>query len=93
MSRCAAAAGKVEVQWPGQAIMKVTTPGGKVIVIDPWLTTNPKTPAEYKKLDALGSAPAFPRGARAPRSTPWSWRRPPTGPAADLPARRALELA
>ena len=27
---------------------------GKVIVIDPFLTQNPKTPAQYKNLDALG---------------------------------------
>jgi L-ascorbate metabolism protein UlaG (beta-lactamase superfamily) len=27
---------------------------GKVIVIDPWVTTNPKTPEAYKKLEALG---------------------------------------
>ena len=45
---------KIEVQWLGQAAMKITTPGGKVILIDPWLTTNPKTPAEYKNLDAIG---------------------------------------
>src|SRR5438046_595983 len=46
--------GKLEVQWLGQTSMKVTTPGGKVIVIDPFLTNNPKTPPEYKNLDALG---------------------------------------
>ena len=46
--------GKVDVQWLGQSAMKITSPGGKVIVIDPWLITNPKTPAEYKKLEALG---------------------------------------
>ncbi len=45
---------KAEVLWLGQACFKITTPGGKVIVIDPWLTTNPKTPAQYKDLDALG---------------------------------------
>jgi len=45
---------KVKVQWLGQAATKITTPGGKVIVIDPWLITNPKTPPEYKKLEALG---------------------------------------
>ncbi len=50
----AAEEGKVEVQWLGQAATKITTPGGKVIVIDPWLTSNPKTPPEYKKLEALG---------------------------------------
>ena len=46
--------GKVEVQWLGQAATKITSPGGKVIVVDPWLTTNPKTPPQYKNLDALG---------------------------------------
>ncbi len=49
-----AQSGKLEVLWLGQACFKITTPGGKVIVIDPWLTTNPKTPAQYKNLDALG---------------------------------------
>ena len=46
--------GKVEVLWLGQAAFRITSPGGKVIVIDPWLTANPLTPAQYKNLDALG---------------------------------------
>ncbi|MEO5669055.1 MAG: metal-dependent hydrolase [Ramlibacter sp.] len=46
--------GKTEVLWLGQAATRITTPGGKVIVIDPWLTTNPKTPANFKDLAALG---------------------------------------
>ena len=50
----AASAAKTEVLWLGQATFRIRTPGGKVIVIDPWLQTNPKTPTEYKKLDALG---------------------------------------
>lgn len=50
----APAAGKGELQWFGQSAFKLTTPGGKVIMIDPWLTANPKTPAEYKDLDKLG---------------------------------------
>jgi L-ascorbate metabolism protein UlaG (beta-lactamase superfamily) len=45
---------KVKVQWLGQSTTKITTPGGKVIVIDPWLTSNPKTPSGYKRLEALG---------------------------------------
>ncbi|MBC7940076.1 MAG: metal-dependent hydrolase [Chitinophagaceae bacterium] len=49
-----AMAGKVQVQWLGQAAFKITTVGGKVIVIDPWLQTNPKTPEAYRKLEALG---------------------------------------
>ncbi len=46
--------GKTEVLWLGQATVRITTPGGKVIVIDPWLRTNPKTPANFKPLEALG---------------------------------------
>ena len=45
---------KVEMLWLGHSAWKITTPGGKVIVIDPYLVNNPKTPAEYKNLDALG---------------------------------------
>ena len=46
--------GKVHMLWLGQAAWRITTPGGKVIVIDPWLTGNPKTPPEYKNLDKIG---------------------------------------
>jgi L-ascorbate metabolism protein UlaG (beta-lactamase superfamily) len=49
-----AADGKVHLLWLGQAAWRITTPGGKIIVIDPWLTTNPKTPADYKNLDKIG---------------------------------------
>ena len=46
--------GKVEVLWLGQSAMRITTPGGKVIMIDPFLTANPKTPTEWKDLKKLG---------------------------------------
>jgi L-ascorbate metabolism protein UlaG (beta-lactamase superfamily) len=46
--------GKTEVLWLGQAATRITTPGGKVIVIDPWLVANPKTPGPWKDLHALG---------------------------------------
>ena len=46
--------GKVEVHWLGQATVKLTSPGGKVIVIDPFITNNPKTPADQKDLAKLG---------------------------------------
>jgi len=45
---------QAELLWLGQAAFRLTTPSGKVIVIDPWLRANPKTPAEYKDLAALG---------------------------------------
>ncbi|MBL8347129.1 MAG: metal-dependent hydrolase [Rubrivivax sp.] len=47
----AATAPKVEVMWLGQATFRITSPGGKVIVTDPWLRTNPLTPAEFKTLE------------------------------------------
>jgi len=49
-----AQSGKTEVLWLGQSAFKITTPGGKVIVTDPWLIKNPLTPAQYKNLEALG---------------------------------------
>ena len=45
---------KLEVHWLGQATTKLTSPSGKVIVIDPFLVNNPKTPQDYKNLDKLG---------------------------------------
>jgi L-ascorbate metabolism protein UlaG (beta-lactamase superfamily) len=45
---------KTEILWLGQSAVRIKTPGGKVIVIDPWLINNPSTPAQYKNLDALG---------------------------------------
>ena len=43
-----------ELQWFGQSAYKITTPGGKVILIDPFITKNPKTPKELKDLNKLG---------------------------------------
>lgn len=47
-------AGKAELLWLGQAAFRLTTPGGKMIMIDPWIRLNPRTPAEYKDLERLG---------------------------------------
>jgi L-ascorbate metabolism protein UlaG (beta-lactamase superfamily) len=43
----------VEIQWFGQSAFKITTPGGKVILIDPFITKNPKTPEALKDLAKL----------------------------------------
>ncbi len=48
-------ASEVEVLWLGHATVKLTSVEGKVIVIDPFLKQNPKTPAKYKDLEALGN--------------------------------------
>ena len=50
-----AAMGKTELLWLGQAGFRIKSPGGKIIVIDPWLTNGPKAPVPYKSdLAALG---------------------------------------
>jgi L-ascorbate metabolism protein UlaG (beta-lactamase superfamily) len=44
-----------EVLWLGQAGFRIKSPGGKTILIDPWITGGPKTPAIYKNdLSAIG---------------------------------------
>jgi L-ascorbate metabolism protein UlaG (beta-lactamase superfamily) len=49
-----AAAQPIEVLWLGHSAFRITAPGGQVIVIDPFLKQNPRTPAKYKDLSALG---------------------------------------
>ena len=47
--------GKTELLWLGQASFRIKSPGGKIIVVDPWLSGGPKAPAPYKTdLSALG---------------------------------------
>ena len=38
----------LSITWFGHATFLVTTPGGKRVVFDPWLSGNPKTPAGAK---------------------------------------------
>jgi L-ascorbate metabolism protein UlaG (beta-lactamase superfamily) len=45
---------QIEVLWLGHSTFRITSVTGKVIVIDPFITTNPRTPARYKDLTALG---------------------------------------
>ena len=46
--------GQVSVQWLGHAAFKITSVSGKVILIDPFITKNPKLSAEQKDLSRLG---------------------------------------
>jgi L-ascorbate metabolism protein UlaG (beta-lactamase superfamily) len=50
----AAANDTIELQWLGHATTRITSATGKVIVIDPFLTINPKAPPQYRDLKALG---------------------------------------
>ena len=54
MNATLAFAQQVEVLWLGHATFRITSTTGKVIVIDPFLKKNPRTPAKYKDLAALG---------------------------------------
>jgi len=54
-SATTSAEAKTEVLWLGQASFRIKSPGGKTIVVDPWLSGGPKTPAPYKTdIGALG---------------------------------------
>lgn len=39
--------------WLGHATFQITTPTGRVILIDPWVESNPMCPADLKKFDRL----------------------------------------
>ena len=43
------AMGKLEITWLGHSTFLLRTPGGKRLLFDPWLTTNPACPERLKK--------------------------------------------
>ena len=51
----AQAGAAMELQWLGHAAVKITSDSGKVILIDPFITKNPKTPEALKDLSKLGT--------------------------------------
>ena len=54
LAGAAHAQGKAELLWYSQAAFKLTTPGGKVIMIDPWIMGATKIPPELKDLGKIG---------------------------------------
>jgi L-ascorbate metabolism protein UlaG (beta-lactamase superfamily) len=42
-----------QIMWLGHATFKVTTPQNKVILLDPWIEQNPKSPPEARQLDRV----------------------------------------
>ncbi len=46
----AQAAGKIKVTWIGHATFEVVSPGGTTLLLDPFITKNPKAPAAMKDL-------------------------------------------
>lgn len=55
----AAFAAQVEVLWLGHGTVRITSTAGKVILVDPFIKQNPKVPAKYKDLKALGKVDAI----------------------------------
>jgi len=43
------------ILWLGQSAFRITSPGGKVILTDPYLSENPKTPPRYRTPEGLGA--------------------------------------
>src|SRR5437899_12480293 len=43
----------IKITWLGHATFLVVTPGGKNIILDPWVSGNPMTPANKKSFDKL----------------------------------------
>lgn len=43
-----------DLLWYGQSAFRITSPAGKVVVIDPFIMNNPKTPADLKDMTKVG---------------------------------------
>ena len=43
----------VQITWLGHAAFKIVTPGGKVVLIDPWIISNPLCPEELKTFEKV----------------------------------------
>ena len=43
----------IQITWLGHSTFSITTPGGKKLLIDPWVQGNPACPDDHKTIDAL----------------------------------------
>ncbi|RMF86863.1 MAG: metal-dependent hydrolase [Nitrospinota bacterium] len=43
----------IAITWLGHSTFKIETPGGKTMIIDPWVQQNPACPEELKRVDKL----------------------------------------
>jgi len=43
----------ISITWLGHAAFKITSPGGKLVLIDPWVQGNPACPEDLKKFERL----------------------------------------
>ena len=40
----------IQLTWLGHATFRIVTPGGQIIIIDPWIMNNPTCPASERKV-------------------------------------------
>ena len=52
--KSASTTGKVKIEWLGHGSFKFVSPAGKVILLDPWISTNPKVPTRYRDGKGFG---------------------------------------
>lgn len=45
--------GDLSITWLGHSTFRIVTPGGKSVLIDPWVAGNPACPDKAKEIDAL----------------------------------------
>jgi L-ascorbate metabolism protein UlaG (beta-lactamase superfamily) len=50
----ASSTARVEIEWLGHGSFKFVSPRGKVILLDPWISTNPKVPTRYRDGKGFG---------------------------------------
>lgn len=43
----------IQTEWLGHGSFKFISPQGKVILLDPWISTNPKLPSEYRSFNGF----------------------------------------
>jgi len=43
----------IQLTWLGHSTFLIQTPGGKKVIIDPWVSGNPSTPADKKSFDKI----------------------------------------
>ena len=47
----------IEITWLGHATFRLRSPGGKTILVDPWVMNNPACPDDSKSFDRLDELP------------------------------------
>ena len=45
---------EIQVEWLGHGSFKFVSKSGKVVLLDPWISTNPKSPSRYRSFDGFG---------------------------------------